>query len=118
MTFFIPGMNTPIEVGIMLMANDVQSPDKTTRPATTFIIIDDNMLVRREANAGKQRLKLVFTGQFSRYRWCAAHQFCWIDMYCPWHMNLGIGACLTDIDDKQVFIAQNCSEGVRFNDQV
>jgi len=102
----------------MLMANDVQSPDKTTRPATTFIIIDDNMLVKRVAYAGKQGLKLVLTGQFSRYRWCAAHQFCWIDMHSSWYMDLFIGAGLTDIDDEQLFISQNCGESVRFNDQV
>ena len=55
-----PGMQAAVEVVIPMMPDDIQQPDETSGPATTFIVVDHIDRIRVMPQCAKYRFELSF----------------------------------------------------------
>ena len=99
------------------MAEHVQGPDQSSRPAAAFVIDGDNMPLRSETGAGEQLAQALGGRQFAGGGFDAGDEFAGLDQERTGHVVRQVHARLADRDQQQAFVGQGRFELFRFDDQ-
>src|SRR5690606_10679233 len=76
-----PGVKTTVEVGVALVAVTIQGADQTAGPDAAFIVTENDVGIRRQAEQTEQSVELRPAGNFARHRRLIDQQQLWRDMH-------------------------------------
>ncbi len=99
------------------MADDVQRPQESSRPAAALVVVSYDMARRRVTETRKQRGKALVVRQLAGGGFYARNQLGRLYMAGARNMHTPVSFRLAEIDDQQGIVSQMSVELSRFYDE-